>query len=410
MTDPTPARIGFAAPLTGDQAIVGVPMRQCAELAVEEINARESAPFRWKLVAEDDRADPRVAVDVARRFVDDPAVIGVVGHKNSGPSEAAAPIYAEAGLAQMTPSSTNPALSRKGYRTFFRLCAHDTRQGEEAARFAVRSLKVATVIVIHDGTSYGKPLAEVTRDTFLAEGANVVLFKGIVPGERRYPETVACIRDLRPELVYFALTEIESSILARELRAANVDAALFGTDGSRQSQFLPLAGEAAEGAYQTYAGVDPESAPTAQNFVESFNARYGPAPVYGAEVYDATRVLIDAAERADRLDRSHVLGEVAGGRFEGVTGTIRFDASGERRDAAVSVWQVREGQMELVPFQLVSPSTIAAESRLEPHSKAPGPRRRSLGRLTSRSRPGPCCRLAGPTRGKRGSSCIEENS
>ena len=93
MTDPTPARIGFAAPLTGDQAIVGVPMRQCAELAVEEINARESAPFRWKLVAEDDRADPRVAVDVARRFVDDPAVIGVVGHKNSGPSEAAAPIY-----------------------------------------------------------------------------------------------------------------------------------------------------------------------------------------------------------------------------------------------------------------------------------------------------------------------------
>ena len=73
MTDPTPARIGFAAPLTGDQAIVGVPMRQCAELAVEEINARESAPFRWKLVAEDDRADPRVAV------------IGVVGHKNSGP-------------------------------------------------------------------------------------------------------------------------------------------------------------------------------------------------------------------------------------------------------------------------------------------------------------------------------------
>ncbi len=131
MTDPTLARIGFAAPLTGDQAIVGVPMRQCAELAVEEINARGSAPFRWKLVAEDDRADPKVAVDVARRFVDDPAVIGVVGHKNSGPSEAAAPIYAEAGLTQMTPSSTNPALSRKGYRTFFRLCAHDTRQGEE---------------------------------------------------------------------------------------------------------------------------------------------------------------------------------------------------------------------------------------------------------------------------------------
>ena len=407
MTDLTPARIGFAAPLTGDQAIVGVPMRQCAELAVEEANAtrtaspsvksphpaalraatlsqRErgtgttappSASFRWVLVAEDDRADPNVAIDVARRFVEDPAVIGVVGHKNSGPSEAAAPIYAEAGLVQLTPSSTNPALSRKGYRTFFRLCSHDARQGQEAARFAVRSLGARNVIVIHDGTSYGKPLAEVTRDTFLAEGANIVLFEAVLPGERHYPETVGRIQALAPDLVYFALTEIESSILARELRAANVDAALFGTDGSRQSQFLPLAGDAAEGAYQTYAGADPESAPSAQNFVESFNARFGPVPVYGAEVYDATRVLIDAAEGADHLDRSRVLGEVAGGRFEGVTGTIRFDASGERRSAAVSLWQVREGQMELVDLV----RDLAAGWR-------------------------------GPPEESRGSSCIEENS
>ena len=362
------ARIGFAAPLTGDQAIVGMPMRQCAELAIAEANKTQAlSSFRWELVAADDRADPKAAVDVAHRLVNDPTVIGVVGHKNSGPSEAAAPIYADAGIAQITPSSTNPALSQKGYRTFFRLCSHDERQGQAAARFAVRSLNATSIVIIHDGTSYGTTLAKVTHDTVLAEGGNIEFVQAIVPGERHYRDTVNRIKAQAPDLVYFALTEIESSLLARALREEGVEAMFLGTDGSRHSQFLLLAGEAAEGSYQTYAGMDPETAPAAQNFVQLFKARYGPLPVYGAEVYDATLVLINAAVGASSLNRSRVLGRVAGTSLEGITGAILFDSSGERYDAMVSVWQVREGQMDRVPFALVSKCVPGAESSLEPH-------------------------------------------
>jgi branched-chain amino acid transport system substrate-binding protein len=349
MANKTFIKIGFAAPFSGDQAIVGIPMRQCAELAINQMNEWEGFPFQMVLQAEDDRADPVEAEIVARRFVADPAVIGVVGHKNSGPSAAAAPIYHAAGLTQITPSSTNPLLSRQGYKTFFRLCAHDAVQGQVAAQYAVRSLGVRRAAIIHDQTDYGHPLAEVVQATLQQEKVEVILFEGIKEGQTDFNLTVTRIRELSPDLIYFALTEIESSILARQLRAAGVEAVLFGTDGSRESQFLPLAGPAAEGVYQTYAGVDPESAPAAQAVVQDFQARYGPVPVYGLEVYDATNLLITALVKAAQPDRQRVLEAVRSiADFAGVTGSIQFEPNGDRQDPQVSIWQVEQRQMRLL--------------------------------------------------------------
>jgi branched-chain amino acid transport system substrate-binding protein len=349
MANKTLIKIGFAAPFSGDQAIVGVPMRQCAELAVRQANERGDLPFDLELRAEDDRAEPAQAEEAARRFVADLAVMGVVGHKNSGPSAVTGPIYQAAGLVQITPSSTNPQLSRQDYNTFFRLCAHDSVQGQVAAQYAVRVLAARRVAVIHDQTDYGRPLAEVVQAAVQEEQAEVVLFEGITEGETDFSPTFARIRQVAPDMVYFALTEIESSILARQLRAAGVTALLFGTDGSRESQFLPLAGEAAEGVYQTYAGTDPASAPHGQRFVSEFEAGFGPVPVYGLEVYDAANLLIAAITQAGRPDRQRVLEAMRNmPDFIGVTGPIQFEPNGDRQNPQVSIWRVERGQMRML--------------------------------------------------------------
>ena len=341
-------KIGFAAPFSGNQAIVGVPMRQCAELAIAQINERNDVPLALSLQAEDDRADPAVAAAVASRMVANPAVVAVVGHKNSGPSAAAAPIYAEAGLSQISPSATNSRLSQHGYPTFFRMCAHDAVQGQVAARYAVRVLGARHVAIIHDRTDYGRPLAEVVLDVVEQEHAEVILFEGITEGDTDFGKTVNRLRQLSPDLVYFALTEIESAILARQLRAAGVGSLLLGTDGSRESQFMPLAGPAAEGAYQTYAGVDPVSAPAAQTFKREFETRYGAVPVYGLEVYDATNLIGEALKRARSPDRKAVLDQVTRvSDFEGVTGPVVFESNGDRRDPQVSIWRVERGEIRL---------------------------------------------------------------
>jgi branched-chain amino acid transport system substrate-binding protein len=342
-------KIGYAAPLSGDQAIVGIPMSQCAELAVARANEEPDSPFTLALEKVDDGADPARARQVARRFIEDPEVIGVVGHKNSGPSLAASPLYAEAGLVQITPSSTNTRLSQQGYRTFFRLCAHDAIQGQVAARYAVRVLGARRVAVVHDRTDYGRPLADTVQQTVQEEGADVVLFEGITEGAQDLSDTVERLQQCAPQLIYFALTEIESSILARQLSAAGVEVDRFGTDGSKESQFVPLAGPAAEGTYQTYAGVDPASTPSARAFVQQFTERYGPVPVYGTEVYDATNLLIRALTQAGTPTRQAVaraLQEM--GEVQGASGPISFDVNGDRRDPQVSIWRVENGDIHLL--------------------------------------------------------------
>src|SRR5262245_9324791 len=154
---PTSMRIGFAAALSGPQAIVGVPMARSAQLALAE-QAQDAMSI--ELLTCDDAADDETAVRVAERLARDESVVAVIGHKNSGTSRAAGPVYDRARLAQLTPSATDSALSRYGWRGFFRLCADNERQASVAAEYAVRELGASRPATVHDGTAYGEPLAE----------------------------------------------------------------------------------------------------------------------------------------------------------------------------------------------------------------------------------------------------------
>jgi branched-chain amino acid transport system substrate-binding protein len=343
------AKIAFLAPLTGDEAVVGVPMMQAVELAVEEANAASKLPFRVELLAMDDRAEPETARGLAKGLVQDSEVVGVVGHKNSGPSNAAGAVYASAGLAQITQSSTNSGLARQGWQTFFRVCADNDRQATTAARYALDVLSVHRVAVVHDNTAYGRPLAETFMSVAEGGGAKVVLVEPIQLSQKVFDETVGRLGDAKCDLIYFGLTEIESSFLIRGLRGAGVTTHCFGADGGRQSPFPQLAGQAAEGCYETYAGVDPQTSAQAQVFVRAFESHYGSCPIFGPEAYDAACIFLEALRRVGVPDRSAVLAEIkALDGFVGATGTISFEPNGNRRDAGVTIWQVIDGQMTLL--------------------------------------------------------------
>lgn len=348
----TSISIGFAAPLTGPQALVGVPMCRAAALAVEQYNAARPPSRHVGFVPADDGASAPGALWAARQLIATPDVIGVVGHKNSEPCEAAGALYAAAGLAQITPSATNSGLAARGWPTFFRICADNARQAAVACQ-AMRALGVHRVAVVHDTTAYGWPLAEAAMGYMHTAGIAVTTVAELPVGTEDAAAIVAVAQRLLArdaEVIYAGLTEIEGALLAREVRRQGSSIVYMGAEGGAASAFAQLAGPAAEGSLHTYAGVDAQATPTAAEFVRLYTARYGEAPGgFGAECYDAAGLLLRAIEQSHAPTRESVLSALRGmAPYDGATGPISFDARGERSDAAVSLWRARQGHMESV--------------------------------------------------------------
>src|SRR5687768_17245717 len=146
-------KIGSASPLTGPQAHIGIDIRNGVQLAIEDANAQNieigGKKVKFEMVAEDDEANPTKATTVAQKLVD-AKVAAVVGHFNSGASIPASKIYSDANIPQISPSSTNPKYTLQGFKTAFRVVAHDDQQGPVLGRFALDNLKVKSVAVIDD--------------------------------------------------------------------------------------------------------------------------------------------------------------------------------------------------------------------------------------------------------------------
>ncbi|MBI3316033.1 MAG: branched-chain amino acid ABC transporter substrate-binding protein [Candidatus Omnitrophica bacterium] len=340
--------IGLAAPLTGDQAYIGIGLLQGAQMAVEDANIKGPVfgLSGIKLLALDDQHNPTQAVLAANRLISDPRVAGIVGHFNSSCTKAASAIYHEARIAQITPASTNPEISRQGFDTFFRMCATDDVQGPTAAHFVYDRLKIRKIAVIDDKTTYGKGLADEFEKKFKALGGTVVSHDGITQGEKDFAPLLTKIRSLEPELLYYGGVYPELSLLIKQSRKLGLHAPWMGGDGIFDVTLIKLATpELSEGTFSTMLGVDPRSFPRARDFVARYEARFGEIGSFSAYAYDTVNLLIEAIRRAGTSDREAVLREVRNTRdFQGVLGTVNFDEKGDAVNQSVGIYKVENGK------------------------------------------------------------------
>ena len=187
--------VGFAGPLTGPRAWSGQQFQRGAEQAVSDINRRGGVlGQRLILVVGDDASDVRQARAVANKLVADGVVL-VIGHRSSDMTKAAAEIYAAAGVIQITPSSTNPAITEQGIKTFFRVCGRDDQQSVLTAEYLHQHWSDKSIGIVHDNSSYGMGLAQQTRQRLNALGTREKLFLGFEPGQLDYGELLAEVID-----------------------------------------------------------------------------------------------------------------------------------------------------------------------------------------------------------------------
>lgn len=345
-------RIGLAAPLTGPETFIGVGMMQGAQMAVEDANAKGPVfgGAKLKLVPMDDQRNPTQAVLVANKLSADPGVVAVVGHFNSSCTKAASSIYHESRMAQVTPASTNPDISRQGFDTFFRICATDDVQAPAAAVFAYDKLGVRKIAVIDDKTTYGSGLAGAFEKKFRELGGEVLRHDGITQGDKDFSPLLTKVRSLKPELVFYGGCYPEMALLVKQAKKMGLDAKWLGGDGIHDVTLIKLVTpELADGIYSTMLGVDPHSVPAAKDFVARYEARFGEIGSFSAYGYEAAGVLIEAIRRAGKGDREAVLAEMKKMKdYPGILGPINFDERGDAVGKSVGVFKVENGKFVFI--------------------------------------------------------------
>lgn len=348
-TDLTTVKIGFAAPLTGDNAIYGQGMKRAVEMAIAEANESGEAAeagYEFVLAAQDDQADPKQAVNVANLLVGDGDVVGVVGHFNSGCSIPASPVYDRAGMAMVSVSS-NPQLTAQGFATVNRIVAKDDAQGGAAATLVYDTLGIKSVVVIDDSTPYGEGLATEFLKEFEAAGGEVLATDKIQAKEVDFSALITKFKSVNPGAIYYGGAHTEGALISKQASEAGLDVPVIGGDMLFSADYVSIAGvDNAEGDICTSLGLPLEQQPRGVEFMEAYEARYGQAPeAYDSYAYDSAWIIIQAALDAG-ADRTAVAEQIRTMTYDGVTGIADFDDNGDTKNAAISAYRVVDGVWE----------------------------------------------------------------
>ncbi len=345
-------RIGSASPLSGPGAHQGKDIENGARMAIDELNAKGVAvggkKVKWVLLAEDDASDPKTGAAVAQKLVD-ARVAGVVGHLNSGTTVPASKIYHDAGIPQVSPAATTPLYTSQGFNTAFRVVASDRLVGRTLASYAIDTLKAKKIAVIDDRTAFGQGLAdEFNRGVRRLGTATIVSRQFTSDKASDFTAILTQIRARDPDVVFYGGMDAVAGPMLKQMKALGMRAKLVSGDGICSEKLPQLAGDALgeDKVFCVVAGgvTGAEEARYAA-FVERYRQRYKiPLQTYAPYAYDAIMVLAGAMRQAGSAAPATYLPVLAKIRHQGVTGTIAFDAKGDLRDAALTLYTYRQGK------------------------------------------------------------------
>ncbi len=344
--------IAHAGPLTGSIAHLGKDDENGVALAIAQANDKkiviDGKPVTFKMMSEDDQADPKVGTTVAQKLVD-AKVAAVIGHLNSGVSIPASEIYNKAGIPMISGSATNPQLTERGLKTVFRTVGRDDQQGPAIAAYIANELKGKKVALIDDKTAYGEGLANEVEKTLKAAKVNIVTRERTTDKETDFKAILTKIKAKNPDVVFHGGMDATGGPLLKQARELGIKATFAFGDGACTDEMGKLAGAAAEGMVCSQAGLPREAA--SKEFVDAFTAKYGEIKQYAPYFYDGTLAMIEAMKKANSVDPAKFGPEVFNVSFTGATGKVEFDAKGDRKDAEMTIFKLQNGKV--VPISIV---------------------------------------------------------
>jgi branched-chain amino acid transport system substrate-binding protein len=335
-------RIGVAGPITGPNAAFGAQFQKGAEQAAADINAAGGILGQQiKIEIGDDVSDPKQGISVANKFSAD-GVKFIVGHFNSGVSIPASEVYAENGILEISPASTNPQYTERGLWNTFRTCGRDDQQGQVAADYIAANFKDAKIAIIHDKTPYGQGLVDVAQRVLNADGITEVMYEGINVGDKDFSALIAKMKQAGVTLIYFGGLHTEAGLIIRQSADQGLKAVLFSGDGMVSNELASLAGDALVGTLNTFAP-DPRKNPAAKDLVEKFRAAGFDPEAYTLYAYAGVQIIAAAIAKTGSADDAQKVAETikASGPWSTAIGDISYDSKGDitRPDYVIYEWR-----------------------------------------------------------------------
>jgi branched-chain amino acid transport system substrate-binding protein len=327
--------IAVVGPITGSNAALGEQMKRGAEMAVADINAKGGVlGKKLDLIEQDDACDPKQAVAAANDVVGK-KVVFVAGHYCSSSSIPASAVYNEAGVLQMTPASTNPALTddaaKKGWNNVFRSCGRDDVQGGIAGKYLADRFKGKKVAIVHDKTAYGKGIADETMKAMNKAGLKETMYEAITQGDKDFTALISKMKQANIDVIYFGGYQTEGGLIVRQARDQGFKAQFIGADALVTEEFWKITGPAGEGTLMTFPP-DPRNVPTAKAVVDKFKAAGYDPEGYTLYTYAAIQAFAAAADKAKSLKVDDLSKALKSMTVDTVIGPLSWDKKGDVTD------------------------------------------------------------------------------
>lgn len=321
---------------------------QGVELAVNEINSGGGVNSRQlRLVKADDEGNVTKGEAVAQSLAEQKEIVAVIGDRNSFVSLPAAEIYERAGIVMLTPGSTAPELTQKGYQYVFRSIPSDSEIAARVAQYAAGKGHKRMVIYYVDD-SYGRGLANAFEDSAERYGLTIVDRIAYYGDLKDLAELKRQWQVMGYDGVFIADSLPRGGEFVADARRVGIDAPFYGGNALDSSQLSKVAGQAAEGMVVGSIFNPNSTRPETQQFVQAFRNKYGSMPSqWSAQGYDAVKLLAAAMTQAKSSEPEKIARQLRTlQNWPGATGIHKFDGSGDEKGDMVVLKTLKNGIFE----------------------------------------------------------------
>ncbi len=359
-----PVKIGVVMGLTGPWASIDTPATNGAKLAAEEINKAGGVlgrPIELKIV--DTKADEGETVAAVIRLIENEKVSALIGYCDTHWVNIAAPLAREYGIPFITPGATHPRIPER--TGAWLVCFGDNAQAAAIAEYAVRDLGLKRgAIWVDTAVDFSVAVCAYFADALKNYGGEVVYEDYFETSWTDFSSMVARLKEYQDQgkvdFVYVGAIPSNCGLIAKQLREGGVTVPMLGEDGFDTPLLVETGGEAAEGViFATHMSLEDET-PIVQGFKKAYQEMFGTAPenAFATLGYDAVKVLAKAIELVGSDDPKKIpegLAQIKG--FEGVSGTISYEAGNQVPNKSVAVIEVKNGKF--VTIKQVTPEYLS---------------------------------------------------